>query len=672
MKVMKRARITAMIVAVTMVFAMAPLLPMNAQMAFAEDDTNAVVAETGESKTVNDNVSVQNEPTAVTARTQSDSGKASVTVNGNVTLKNGEGNATAVVADSHNGNASATVNGDVNAQGEYYTYGAVANADYEATGSADVTVGGTVTVKAEYDAYGVGAYNGTVTVDKDVSAEGYYATGVEAEGYGSDHIASATIKGTVSATGERATGVLMQSIIGIADEGVSVTIGKGVTATSTRTGDSNYFANDAYGVIIQNEGGNIQADITGDVTVKAPTGNAVGMDIAGGVMNEWLSDIEGTNTIQIHGSVISDGVGIRADVQDPVKTDILIEDVLDAKDVGVLLGDMRYNELMIDSVSDIPAKQSSTGGNLNLTVWKVNLNANGNVAEMGPDFFVQPMGMRAAEAGDLGRSAARDFEKNNIMYIVRIEQPAKGGKLSATDANGNALAKSFGYDVAKEGNKVLLKIEKQKGFELVAAYNGKDRVPLLKDADGNYYLVVPKGGGIYLSAVFKEVPVQQKERTSSNGNTVAAPAGGFKAGLVLNGEEAEKGGTEDLFWKNMQLMAKADPTCTMTCLGSKDAEAQKENFEKLYEEGYDLILCTNDMADLVKEEAENHPDQHFVMIGGKDPQLDDVANVIFTDGGKVMKKTPNDRQVDLALTEMCDMEKAGLFEGGQYKYDTED
>ena len=43
------------------------------------------------------------------------------------------------------------------------------------------------------------------------------------------------------------------------------------------------------------------------------------------------------------------------------------------------------------------------------------------------------------------------------------------------------------------------------GYKLVGAYNGDgDKVPLKKDDHGNYYVVVPKAGGVYLSAEFEE------------------------------------------------------------------------------------------------------------------------------------------------------------------------
>ena len=46
-----------------------------------------------------------------------------------------------------------------------------------------------------------------------------------------------------------------------------------------------------------------------------------------------------------------------------------------------------------------------------------------------------------------------------------------------------------------------MRISANAGYHVVAAYNGEGRqVSLLIDADGNYYVSVPRGGGVYLSA----------------------------------------------------------------------------------------------------------------------------------------------------------------------------
>ena len=123
---------------------------------------------------------------------------------------------------------------------------------------------------------------------------------------------------------------------------------------------------------------------------------------------------------------------------------------------------------------------------LDLTVWKIELNENGNAVETAVD-------------NEDDRSRNEEMEKR-IMYIVKLEQPKEGGKLSATDSEGADLKQSHEYSVANEGDKVIVKVDLEPGYKILAAYNGdKEKAELLMDSDGNYYLVVPKGGGVYLS-----------------------------------------------------------------------------------------------------------------------------------------------------------------------------
>ena len=60
--------------------------------------------------------------------------------------------------------------------------------------------------------------------------------------------------------------------------------------------------------------------------------------------------------------------------------------------------------------------------------------------------------------------------------------------------------------MAYEKDTVTLKLEIPKDKELIAVYGDDGQeVPLEKDADGNYYVVVPRGGGVILSVDLKNV-----------------------------------------------------------------------------------------------------------------------------------------------------------------------
>lgn len=157
---------------------------------------------------------------------------------------------------------------------------------------------------------------------------------------------------------------------------------------------------------------------------------------------------------------------------------------------STLVADILVAETLSGDTVSVALDNTVTSDNLQLTVWAVEINANGNVAET--------IGTETDETE--ATEASKAFEQT-IRYIIKVEPLSEGGTLSAADAEGNALETSHDYDIAYEGDKVILKVELEKGYKLVAAYNGKgEKVKLLTDADGNYYVEVPKGGGVYLSA----------------------------------------------------------------------------------------------------------------------------------------------------------------------------
>lgn len=118
--------------------------------------------------------------------------------------------------------------------------------------------------------------------------------------------------------------------------------------------------------------------------------------------------------------------------------------------------------------------------------------------------------------GKLGEAqAVTDDSKKvetGIRYIIKIEPSQE--KL----INLEGTEKSHGYNTAKEGETVTLKISVPDGYKLVGAYNGDgDKVPLKKDDQGNYYVVVPKAGGVYLSAEFEESSDEDDDDECSDG-----------------------------------------------------------------------------------------------------------------------------------------------------------
>ena len=61
-------------------------------------------------------------------------------------------------------------------------------------------------------------------------------------------------------------------------------------------------------------------------------------------------------------------------------------------------------------------------------------------------------------------------------------------------------------DAVIEGTKVFLKIDVQSGYKVNGAFNGKgELVPLQQDDQGNYYIEVERGGGVFLSVSVEKI-----------------------------------------------------------------------------------------------------------------------------------------------------------------------
>ena len=178
----------------------------------------------------------------------------------------------------------------------------------------------------------------------------------------------------------------------------------------------------------------------------------------------------GKSVIAIDGDVSGTKAGMFLYCTEIGSNDVLVTGTISGKN-GV---DISYDSVVND----------------NLTVWKIEKTEGGQY-------------ISGEEVGtpDDDREI---FAKKRINYIVFVENLLQGVTLAAFKADNSTLDKSHGYDVAREGDKIIVKVDVDPGAEFKGVYNGKyEQVPLAKDADGNYYLIVPRGGGIYLSALFE-------------------------------------------------------------------------------------------------------------------------------------------------------------------------
>lgn len=476
---MKTKRIISAVLVLTMVLSM-PLY------AFA-DITQTVSAGFGEGQeqhiTVNDNVTVANEVNAVYveahAPSEAEDKSASAEVKGDVTATN-EDSFSAVYVEARNGDATARITGKLEASGgnnvnAVETWGH----SYNGTGYAYADIGGDVTVSASGHATAIDNDCGDVSVENDVIATGNDVTGVESYEEGNINIG-----GNIKATGTREVyGVYIYTG---EDKQQTVTVGKDITATYTS--DNIYWETDA--ARFEPGSGKTIADFKGNVIASNTAGTATGLCFSAS-SDEAPSLSSAYFDVKVGNNIISDSYGILKN-NGCGSADIIVENEVKAKKAAVLLVD---DANLYEQVTDGSAYSANQ---LNLTAWKLNLNENGNVAELIVDYN---------EA-----VAAKDFEKK-INYIIKAEQPTEYGTISFVDANGSALKKVNNYFVAHEGDKVVVKPNLKEGYQLKAAYNGTDeKLPLQTDANGNYYIIVPKGGGVSISVEIEKAPEAETEK----------------------------------------------------------------------------------------------------------------------------------------------------------------
>jgi len=200
-------------------------------------------------------------------------------------------------------------------------------------------------------------------------------------------------------------------------------------------------------------------------------------DVKASAVGVSVYDHRGSVEIGIDGNLSAD-TALIVEAKEGCATDILVTGTIDGSAASIIVaGDCDADALQI-------------------TTWKIDLD--------GREHAVESMDVSTAvgvfTANNTGFNETAEAVEKNINYIIKVEQPQKGAEMSAVDENGNALAQSHGFDVAKENEKVVLKIDLEKDYRVTGAFNGLgEKQDLMVDEDGNYYVIVARGGGVYLS-----------------------------------------------------------------------------------------------------------------------------------------------------------------------------
>ena len=438
--------------------------------------------------TITGNVTASGNENATGVGIDATGGTATLTVGGSVSASAEEATGAYAYA-GEDGSAKLNIGGDVTAAGKNYATGLAVNAD---DGENEVKVSGSVAASTEdnwVNGVSIDTNNegsNKVTVEGSISAEGKdYAKGLGVS-VRDDSVAEVEVGGSVTAEAESATAAE------IANYGGTITL---TIAGDVESGEVGLMMLDTTdqrwteyeGTVIPDESELVYSDTWKDGTVYKEYIHMEGdqeihYDNQGG---KWIVEEvehEGSSTrVSVDGDVTggTTGVSITLD-SDKARMDLIVD--------GTITG----------ATNSILVSENTITDNLVLTVWEIKPNDDGNLVER-ENGWDDEKGVATTE-GD------RALEKQ-IQYIIRIEQPSVGRLSTAGTTTYD------GYEVAKEGDTVTLKVDVPSGYRLADAFNGTDtKVELLQDANGDYYIVVPRGGAVMLSVTLEKI----EEKKSSN------------------------------------------------------------------------------------------------------------------------------------------------------------
>lgn len=164
-----------------------------------------------------------------------------------------------------------------------------------------------------------------------------------------------------------------------------------------------------------------------------------------------------------------------------------------SKDAGLVLkGEGKFDILITGTLKSdgtpILIDKEVNPKDVSITVWKIEKSSG---FENDKEGHIVKEGIRGEDSTVTDKSNKVEAE---IKYIIRIE-PSQENIIRLS-----GVGESHDLPVANEGESVTLKIAVPDGYKLIGAYNGIGKKALLrKDEHGDYYVTVPRGGGVYLS-----------------------------------------------------------------------------------------------------------------------------------------------------------------------------
>ncbi|SET20972.1 hypothetical protein SAMN04487771_10088 [[Clostridium] aminophilum] len=409
-------------------------------------------------------------------------------------------------------NSDVTVKHGVKVSGtdeQEYVYGVDAyDSEVSVVGGIEVTIGGQKGQaegksgeESEFSATGVNIYqedgeNTSVHVTGNVTA---FAKGSEASGARADGLRMAkgtklTVDGNVTATAESSNA--KAQACGVAVGSGTVIVKGDVSAAAKSTAPE---AARAYGIVTN-------VELAGKDVSKAKDANAV---------------------IIVTGSVTSTGAGASLEGNFG-KVDVFVGKDMSGEEGLRVLGNLGTANYVVDGTlsgesaaihtQDFVAQPGMEEGKLNVTVWE--LKSGGDLVKAEEVSGYDPE-TGAPSLLPEKKEKAEEILKN-VNYIIRTDE-VENGVISLSGTTRIVGANGTTYDTAKEAQEVIIRVKTADGYQLDAVKNGD--ALLTKNADGSYTLVVPRGGGVELSAVLSAIKKNENEMNGGSDDSGNPPAG---------------------------------------------------------------------------------------------------------------------------------------------------
>ncbi|MCR5090509.1 MAG: hypothetical protein K6C08_13480 [Oscillospiraceae bacterium] len=338
---------------------------------------------------------------------------------------------------------------------------------------------------------------------------------------GGEAMASVTVNGGVSAASEGMHGD-SYGVKAVATGSMPISGTAEVKVEETVEAVSKGESKEAYGLYTEAKGegaevlfdvGGVKAESENDAafgaslnaydgaTVTATIGengiNAVGGDVTVGV--QMFAEEGSTIKIESNGDIKAEGdnsVGISMGSNGSVAStmEVFVDGTVSGEKVSVELTGSALNQ-----------------DDVNMTVWAAELVDNKVVQAQGSDEEMQ-------------KTAAAIEE--NIQYIIKIGEDGKAYDGLAFSDNAVRSDATHGYYVAKaydETDTTVVNLKAASGYKLLAVVHGEnDKTTqnniIVEDGSGNYKLLIPKGGGLWLEVKLeKNEPAPAPEPAASDG-----------------------------------------------------------------------------------------------------------------------------------------------------------